>query len=177
MNQNKIKFVLIATFCSLSLACNQAQYLLLGMAGVQGQVDSLTQVAVPLETEAPTSTVTIAPTQANTKIEVATPQAQSSPTNPNEDILLGLWTGTAQWLCDKQPLWQITMNFMEIGTVTITLSGPSDPIVNNFPWFLDGNTIQILIDQGDWYGSIYGNTMTGSFVEDKCNGVWSVTKR
>lgn len=177
MKKNKIIIVIIAILFIISLACNGPQRLLLGMAGVQGQVDSLTQVAVPIETEAPASTSPIAPTQVDPQIEVATPQAQASPTSPKEETLLGKWRGTAQWLCDDQPSWWITMDFMRTGNVRITISGPSEPIVNSFPWFLDGNNIKIQTEYSNWVGAITGNSINGTFSEENCNGVWSVTKQ
>ncbi len=177
MSKNQIKIVIIAILFLISLACNGPQRLLLNIAGVQGQVDSLTQVAVPIERETPTSTLTLVPAQADTEIEVATPHAQASPTSPNEETLLGKWSGTAQWLCDDQPSWWITMDFMRTGNVRITFSGPSEPIVNNFPWFLDGNNIKIQTEYSNWVGAIAGNSITGTFSEENCNGVWSVTKQ
>jgi hypothetical protein len=84
MNDLKKSLSLIALICTLALSCSAAQRLLLEIAGVQGQVDSLTHIANPVEhspiAEAdltPTPKIYITPTAGTTTPDCTDPNSTS----------------------------------------------------------------------------------------------------
>jgi hypothetical protein len=73
MGKIKMKtFAAVTIICTFSLSCSFGQQLVLYMAGLQGQVDSLTQIANPIEdtsTATNTPASVIAPTQGASQAE------------------------------------------------------------------------------------------------------------
>jgi hypothetical protein len=168
MSKRKISAVAITIIWLFSMSCNAAQRLAMHIGGIQGQVDSLTHVADPIEAYTPTSTIT--PTQE------PSPQAESSPTVDPSQELIGKWSGSAQWLCDNNIIWSLILDFKSNGMVSVTLSGAGQTYVNEYPWILSGDKIEIHSPNGHWSGTVSGNTMEGTFADDACNGVWSATR-
>jgi hypothetical protein len=84
MNNLKKRLSLIALICTFVLSCSAAQRVILGIAGVQGQVDSLTQIANPVEHPpiaeddlTPTPKIYVTPTSETTTPDCADPNATS----------------------------------------------------------------------------------------------------
>ena len=192
MKKSPVKIAIIILMVLFSLSCNGTQRVLLGISGLQGQVDSLTNVANPIENEASTPNPadllipenssqdnpaeikpisTISPTQANS------PQANSSPT---DDAMLqtiyGQWSGTAQWFCDNQPIWSMTLDLQPNEVVSATLTIPSQTNRQNGTWVLSGDDINLYFEHGFMIGIVSGNSIEGTFSEENCTGAWSVTK-
>jgi hypothetical protein len=169
MSKRKISVIAITIICIFSLSCNLGQRLAMQIGGLQGQVDSLTHVADPIEVYTPTSTIT--PTQE------PSPQAEASPTDDPSQELIGKWSGSAQWLCDNNPLWSLILDFKTNGMVSVTLSGAGQTNVEEVPWILSGTKIEIHSPYNQWSGTVSGNTMEGTFADDVCNGVWSASRQ
>lgn len=106
-----------------------------------------------------------------------TPSVTTTSTNSDEDKITGTWTGTAQWKCNDNPVWNMTMNFQSNGTVSITLSGPGETTSAEGKWVLQENQIRIQLQTNFWYGTVTENNIRGSFEEDDCSGVWFAQKK
>lgn len=191
MKKLQAKITIIILTVLFSLSCSGTQRLLLGISGLQGQVDSLTNVANPIENEistpSPASLLTqenssqgnpvetnpistVSPTQANS------PQANSSPTDDAASQIYGQWSGTAQWFCDNQPIWSMTLDLQPDGVVTTTLTIPGQTNHQDGTWILSGDDINFYFEHGFMIGIVSGNSMEGTFSEENCKGAWSVTK-
>jgi hypothetical protein len=170
MGKKGIRVTTILCLCLFSVACSGAQRLLLGMAGLQGQMDSLTQVAVPIQRETPTPIGTISATQAET------PQPQVSPTSVDADSFLGVWTGTAQWQCENNPVWSISLDFKENGSVSATVTFKGEVTSADAAWVRTGDSIELQFIT-PWTGTISGNTMNGTIADENCAGNWSASKK
>lgn len=182
MRKPKVVLILVSMMCISVLSCNLYQYLALQMAGLQGQVNSLTHVANPIGL--PTLDPNITPTLVPTTPIVATPTMEVSPTGEASQII-GLWSGTTQWLCDNSPPMETTMDFKSTGKVTIIFVWQGmDPVIREANWTLNAGEINISVEYGGEYdqmkGTVTGNTITGSFEEHNenfdCYGTWMVTR-
>lgn len=116
---------------------------------------------------------TIQPEQSAT---ITPMQLTATSTSVEENAIEGSWQGTAQWLCDDNPVWTLTMSFQANGSVSATLSGPGDTTTSQGSWTLDGNEIQIQFNTNFWYGTLSENKIDGFFEEDECSGVWNLKK-
>jgi len=192
MKKLQVNITIIIFLVLFSLSCSAAQRFLLGIGGLQGQVDSLTNVANPIENEEstlnPTSLLTpenssqenpaetkpistVSPTPANS------PQANSSPTDDAAlQIIYGQWSGTAQWFCDNQPIWSMTLDLQPNEVVTATLTIPGQTNHQDGTWVLSGDDINLYFEHGFMIGTVSGNSMEGTFSEENCTGAWSVSK-
>ena len=166
MSKRKISIIIILISSIVSLSC---QRVIANLAGPQGPVEALTHYADPIEVYTPTST--IAPTPEST------PPAEASPTDDPSREITGKWSGSAQWLCDNNIIWSIILDFKSNGMVSVTVSGAGQTNVEEVPWILSGNKIEIHSPYNQWSGTVSGNTMEGTFAEDTCNGVWSATRQ
>ncbi len=170
MNNRKIKIILIVITCIFSLSC---QRLIANLAGPQGPVEALTQYANPIqETPNLENTLTLEPSITQESSQQDEPQSTDDELNQVD----GEWKGSAQWLCDDNPTWMVSFDFKSNQKVAATLTNSSDTISADAPWVLNGDEIEIQFEATIWVGTITDNTMKGSFVEDTCSGVWSVTK-
>lgn len=115
-------------------------------------------------------------TQETSPTETTPPTIEPSPTDPDTPIIAGLWHGTAQWLCDANPIWSTSLEFRLNGMVSATLSTTTDTASADGAWELNGNEISLRFERGLWVGIISGNTISGTFTEENCSGVWSVSK-
>jgi len=109
---------------------------------------------------------------ATTTSPVVTTTSTSVEKNPIE----GTWQGTAQWLCDNNPVWTLSMSFQANGTVSATLTNQNEIFTSQGSWILEGNEIRIQFSTNFWYGTYSENSIDGFFEEDDCNGVWSIKK-
>jgi hypothetical protein len=103
-------------------------------------------------------------------------RAEPSPTSAESEGIPGLWHGTDQWLCGENQVWWTNLEFDADGSVHATLSSSTDTVYADAPWTLSGNQISLHFETDLWTGTIAGNTIEGTFEEDNCSGVWSVTK-
>ena len=97
-------------------------------------------------------------------------------TSVEENSIEGTWRGTAQWLCENNPVWNLSMNFQSNGSISATLSGPGDTTIAQGSWTLEGNEIRIQVQTNFWYGTLTDKTIKGTFEEDDCSGVWLIKK-
>jgi hypothetical protein len=112
------------------------------------------------------------------EVQTSTETVNVTPTATNNDLdnMSGTWTGTAQWLCDDNPTWNMSMNFRANGTVTITLSGPGETTSSEGKWVIQENKISIQLQTNFWYGTVSEKTIKGSFEDNDCSGVWYAQK-
>jgi len=121
-------------------------------------------------TAAPMPTINVSPT------EGVQPQTESSPTIEDPFEIWGIWKGTAQWLCDNNPVWSTRLELRSNGSFIATFSTNTDYASADGSWVVNGNEISLQGQYGFWIGTISGNTINGTFSEPDCNGVWVVTK-
>ena len=108
--------------------------------------------------------------------ETSPPHIEPSPTNVGPVELSGIWHGTAQWLCDDNPIWSTKLEFRTNGDVRATVSTNTEYYDADGSWVKNGNEIEIKFETGLWIGTIAENTIRGTFTETNCNGVWSLRK-
>ena len=123
-----------------------------------------------------TLTAEAVPTQNGSPTEANPPQIEPSPTHADSLEIAGVWHGTAQWLCDNNPIWSTRLEFKSNGSVIATLSTNTDYASADGSWVVNGNEISIQFETGLWIGTISKNTINGTFTEEHCNGIWSVSK-
>jgi hypothetical protein len=129
-----------------------------------------TPIASPVLETSPSNTQETSPTG------ITPPIIEPSPTDPDSPTIAGLWHGTAQWLCDTNPIWSTSLEFKSDGMVHATLSTTTDTANADGSWQVKGDEISMQFERGLWIGTISGNTISGTFAEENCNGVWSVSK-
>ena len=123
-----------------------------------------------------TLTAEAAPTKEGSSTEANPPQIEPSPTNADPLKIAGVWHGTAQWLCDNNPIWSTKLEFRTNGDVRATVSTNTEYYDADGSWVKNGNEIEIKFETGLWIGTIAENTIRGTFTETNCNGVWSLRK-
>ena len=113
--------------------------------------------------------------------ETSTPAVKITPptTTPTQEMaeLIGDWSGSAQWMCDNNPVWQVQMSFSSDGKVSAILTseaGSTDTV--NVNWFLSDETITIKFPANDWTGIVEENEISGTFNEENCSGIWIIHK-
>ena len=153
---------------------------LLNLGGAEGPAEALTQHADPIE-ETPngataTNTIETATLQAVYTQEAIPQQTEPFLTSDDTQNIFGVWQGTAQWLCDSNPIWSTRLEFRSSGSVSATLFTTTEYASADGSWVANGNEISIQFETGLWVGTISGNTISGTFTEENCNGVWSVRK-
>lgn len=126
----------------------------------------------PSTSQEPTSSTT----QGTSPTATPPPVIGSSPLDPYSSNIPGLWHGTAQWLCDTNPVWSTSLEFKPNGSVSATVSNTSDTASADGSWEVSENEVRLLFERGLWVGIISGNTINGTFAEKDCDGVWSVMK-
>ena len=115
----------------------------------------------------PIETITMLPTA---EIPSATPTQEM-------ERILGDWSGTAQWMCDNNPVWQLQMSFSSDGKVSTILSSEiGSPDTVNVNWSLSGETITIQFPATVWTGIVEENEISGTFSEENCSGVWLLSR-
>ncbi len=129
-----------------------------------------TPIASPTPEPSPSNTQETSPTGTTPSI------VEPSPTDPDTPNIVGMWHGTAQWICDTNPIWSTSLEFRSNGMVSATLSTTTDTTSADGSWEINGNEIRLQFERGLWVGTISENTISGTFVEENCNGVWSVSK-
>ncbi len=113
------------------------------------------------------------------------PEVESTPAGEttstpydDDDEIQGQWIGMAQWLCDNNLPWEITMVFSNDGSANITAVSGANSVVENAGWTLNGEDIQIQFKESLWEGTMMNGTMqgimndTGTTTGKPCNGVW-----
>ena len=156
--KSSIKYLIIFSVLITVLAC-----------GKPVDLENTSEDPFPLETQIPTISETLAPLPGT-----VTPAV--TPTQENQGIL-GDWNGTAQWLCKTNPVWQVQMNFSSDGKVSAILIsevGSSDTV--NANWSMSGETITIDFPGTVWTGIVEENTISGTFDDENCSGVWLVNR-
>jgi len=179
MRKIKISLILVSIICVFSLSCNMTRNIALYLAGLQGQVDWLTEVANPvgIDTPDPNSTPTPWPTP---QID-SSPTVEASPTDESSQII-GMWRGTSQWLCDDSAPMETTMDFKSTGSVMMVFTYQGqDPVEKDATWILSGEMITIYSESSLMVASVSENKMDGTFDEKTefidCHGVWSLAKQ
>jgi hypothetical protein len=125
------------------------------------------------------ATLTAQATLQQEEVQTSTETVNVTPTATNTalDMIPGTWTGTAQWMCDDNPVWNMSMDFRVNETVIITLSGPGETTSAEGKWVLQDNKISIQLQTNFWYGTVSEKTIKGSFEENDCSGVWKAQKK
>jgi hypothetical protein len=125
------------------------------------------------------ATLTALVTRQEEIIETSTGTVKVTPTTTNTalDNMSGTWTGTAQWMCDDNPVWNMSMDFRVNETVIITLSGPGETTSAEGKWVLKENQIRIQLQTNFWYGTVSEKAIKGYFEENDCSGVWFAQKK
>lgn len=133
---------------------------------------------IPWDTPSPAEVITAepVPTKNGSPTEANPHQTEPSPTSADPLEIAGVWNGTAQWLCDNNPIWSTMLEFKPNGNIIATWSTNTDYASADGTWVVNGYEISIQFQYGLWIGTISGNTISGSFAEDDCNGIWDVTK-
>ena len=107
-------------------------------------------------------------------------QPQSDSNSQDQDIL-GVWTGEAQWNCGNgDPAWSTTIEFKSDGSFTATMDIPNLPqSVGNGDWSLSENNVELRFPTTVWNGTVSNDKMQGTFKDDRdpCTGNWSLTKQ
>ena len=143
---------------------------------IQKYSPTSTPIAPPILETLPTQETSASNTQETSTTATTPPIIEPSPLDPDSPNIAGLWHGTAQWLCDTNPIWSTSLEFRPNGSVSATLSKTTDTVSADGSWEVNGNEISILFERGLWVGTISGNTISGTFAEKDCNGIWFVTK-
>jgi hypothetical protein len=178
-NRNNLcTFLIIITLPLIQLACMLGEVMDANPPGLNtNHIRTLTAEVAQNQEQIPTqpdientATSAIAPPQG------ASPQAGLTPTNDEPAQINGKWSGTAQWLCEDNPSWDTTLDFRSNGAVSATLSNSSGTFNQDGTWMLAGNDIELYFQYGTWAGTVDGNTIQGTFADDACSGVWSVTR-
>jgi hypothetical protein len=128
---------------------------------------------VPSSAEAFTSEPV--PTKNGSATEANPPQTEPSPTSADPLDIAGAWNGTAQWLCDNK-IWETKLEFSSNGIVSASLTSNTDYASGDGTWVVNGNEISLQFQYGLWIGTISGSTISGTFTDNDCSGVWVVTK-
>lgn len=106
------------------------------------------------------------------------PAGETTSTPYDDDEIQGQWKGMAQWLCESNPPWEVTLIFNKNGSVSTTVISGADSVVENAVWTLKGDNIHIQYKYGSWEGNVLNGTMqgimnnTGTTTGKPCNGVW-----
>jgi hypothetical protein len=106
----------------------------------------------------------------------------AQPTLQQQDIV-GVWTGDAQWMCGHgDPAWATTFEFRSNGTLSSTMTIPNLPdSTGNGVWSLVDNRIEIKLSAtAIWTGDVSHNKMAGTFQDTRdqsCTGNWSLVKQ
>jgi len=117
----------------------------------------------------------VAPPSEESPTETNPSQVEPSPTSEDPLTITGAWHGTAQWICDNN-IWETRLEFRSNGSVGAALSTATDYVDADGTWVLKGNEISLQFQYGLWLGTVLGNTMQGTFTDNDCNGIWTVTK-
>ena len=171
----KKRIVAIFMIGLFTLSCT-----LLNLGGSEVPIETSTQPENPNE-EFPniataTNTKEAVTSQAVYTQEASPQQIEPSLTSTDTQNIFGVYRGSAQWLCDNNPIWSTSLEFRSNGSVSATLSKTTDTASAAGSWDVSGNEISIRFERGVWVGIISENTISGTFAEENCSGVWSVTK-
>lgn len=119
--------------------------------------------------KAPVTTETVPPPETLQKAEPSLTQKESQE-------ITGQWHGQAQWMCDDNPSWALTLDFQANGTVTATLVNSSNTSEETANWVLTEDNILIQFSPTPWNGKVTGETMSGAFSDTQCSGIWFAIK-